>query len=398
MITQIELREDQQQIADHPARFKVVACGRRWGKTTLALVLAIRAAREGKRVWWVAPTYGMAFHPWRDLKTALAGEWTAKLEHDRFIEFEGGGSISVKSADDPDSLRGVGLDFVVIDEAAYVNDLTWGAVLRPALSDRGGSALLISTPHGGNWFWHLWQRGRDPQVDAWESWSAPTSANPIIPEGDIAEAQMILAPRVFEQEYLAQFVEIGGAIFTEPHKSAMLPEQVPTEPEPAHRYVMGVDFGRYGDFTVCTVIDATTNRMVAMDRFNILSWSVQRGRIAALAKAWNVASILAETNAMGEPNIEALRAEGLPVLAFSTTALSKMSLIEGLVRALDEKRLRLLPDKVLLDELASFTYRIGRHYTHYTAPVGRHDDTVIALALAWQVANVPRLSFAIAEV
>ena len=74
MITQIKLREDQQQIADSPARFKVVACGRRWGNTTLALVLAIRAAREGKRVWWVAPTYGLAFHPWVELKAALADE------------------------------------------------------------------------------------------------------------------------------------------------------------------------------------------------------------------------------------------------------------------------------------------------------------------------------------
>jgi hypothetical protein len=111
-----------------------------------------------------------------------------------------------------------------------------------------------------------------------------------------------------------------------------------------------------------------------------------------------VSMILAEANAMGEPNIEALRDQDLPIQGFTTTARSKPPLIEGLVVAIENEDLRLLPDPVLLGELESFAYSNTPFGTQYGAPPGRHDDTVIALALAWRLASVPRLTLAIAVV
>ncbi len=399
------LRPDQQAIAGHPARFKVVACGRRWGKTTLGLALAAEQARQGARVWWVAPTYGLAFHPWRAVKAAFAGQWTHKLEAERFVELEGGGTITVKSADDPDGLRGVGLDFVVVDEAAFVTEEAWGAALRPALADRRGRALLISTPRGRNWFYHAHQRGLDPLFEDWMAWRYPTAANPLILPAEIDEARAILPARIFQQEYEAEFLADGGEVFHNVQAAATAPAGAVYQP--GHRYLMGIDFGRYLDFTAVVVLDAggefelaAAPAMVALDRFNEVNWARQRARIARLAGAWGVQAILAEANAMGEPNIEALRAEGLPVSSFTTTARSKPLLIETLVKAIEERAVALLPDPVLIAELEAYTYTNDRHTgrTRYSAPPGLHDDTVIALALAWWLASTPRLALAVAEV
>lgn len=395
------LRPDQRAIALSRKRFKVVACGRRWGKTTLGLVLAVRHALYGRQVWWVAPTYGLAFWPWRTLKSALVGRWASKSESDRHIDLPGGGSITVKSADNPDGLRGVGLDFLVVDEAAYVAEEAWTGALRPALSDRRGRALIISTPRGRNWFYRVFQRGRDQLMRQWGAWQHSTAANPLIPQEEIEEARGLLPERVFTQEYLAEFLADGGEVFSGVRAAATAP--VDALPAPGRRCVMGVDFGRYQDYTALAVIDVDARPvpvMVALERFGGMSWSVQRARIAALARRWNVQGVLAEANAMGEPNIEALWREGLPITPFVTTARSKGGLIEGLAKAIAEGELRLLPDEVLLGELEAYTYSMDRYnvHTRYFAPPGLHDDTVIALALAWQLAASPRLALGVAEV
>jgi hypothetical protein len=391
------LRADQRAIETHAARFKVVACGRRWGKTMLGLVMAVTQARAGRRVWWVAPTYSMAFEPWRALKQALEDEWAYKLEAEHHIDLPGRGSITVKSADNPDTLRGVGLDFVVIDEAAFMAEEVWFAALRPALSDRGGQALIISTPRGRNWFWRLFNRGMDPLNPDWQAWQAPTAANPRIMPQDLDEARALLAARTFEQEYEAKFVEDGGTVFRRVREAAGF--TAPDGPQAGGYYVMGVDFGRQHDFTALAVIDTRIPALVALDRFSETFWNVQRARITALARRWQVRAVLAEANAMGEPNIEALQCEGLPVQGFVTTRASKPPLIETLVKALEDGELQQIPDPVLIAELEAYTYSVDRYgHAHYGAAPGQHDDTVIALALAWKLASTPRMTFAIAEV
>ena len=303
------LRGDQQIIAEHPARFKVVACGRRWGKTTLGLAMASAVAQAGGRVWWVAPTYGLAFHPWRALRLAHRDIWEAKLESERHIDLPGGGSLTVKSADDPDTLRGVGLDFVVLDEAAFLSEETWTAVIRPALSDRNGRALMISTPRGRNWFWQAYLRGQDPFHTEWHSWTYPTGANPLILPQEIEEARALLPERVFRQEYLAEFVEDGGTVFRNAAQAATASPQ--DRAQAGHRYIMGVDLARRVDFTVCAVIDLSLDppALVYLDRFNQIDWQFQIQRIAALAERFGVEQIMVDQTGVGDPVVEQLRQE-----------------------------------------------------------------------------------------
>lgn len=202
------------------ARLKVVCCGRRWGKSKAGLLACVeghgppgchKGAMEGGEIWWVAPSFPVASMIWRDLKHALRDAWSAKNEVDRRIELGSGGSISVRSADNPDSLRGVGLDGVVIDEAAFCQQETWTEAMRPALADKQGWAMFISTPSGQNWFYDLWNRAQT--IDDMEAWQRPTSDNPIIPPSELEAAKLELGPFTFSQEFDAQFVSPEGALF-----------------------------------------------------------------------------------------------------------------------------------------------------------------------------------------
>ena len=202
------LHPGQQAVHDSAARFRVAVCGRRWGKTLLGTLECLDVAVVGGRAWWVAPTYVMAREGWTPLKQlARQIPGTEIREADKEIILPGDGSVAVRSADRPDRLRGAGLDFVVVDEAAYVKGDTWTEALRPSLTDRQGGALFISTPAGYNWLKDLWD-GADRT--GWERWQQPTSVNPWIAAEEIEDARRDLGPTAFAQEFLAEFVEDGG--------------------------------------------------------------------------------------------------------------------------------------------------------------------------------------------
>jgi hypothetical protein len=300
----------------------------------------------------------------------------------RELLFAGGGTIAFKTAETGAGLLGQGLDLVILDEAALIREEAWQRDLRPALSDRQGRALFISTPRGQNWFWHAWLRGQDPEQTDWQSWRFPTSANPRIAASEIEEARGLLPSRIFEQEYLAEFLADGGAVFRNVAACATVPEGLP--PHPARRYTMGVDWGRSDDFTALAVLDTEYRQIVHIERFNQIGWTLQRGRLAVLAAKWKPETILAEENSMGGPNIEALQREGLPVRPFMTTPASKGPLIEALALAFEQERIGILNDPVLVGELQAYSMeRLPSGVFRYSAPAGMHDDTVIATALAW---------------
>ena len=167
-----KLHEAQEAVANSDARWKVLCAGRRFGKTRLGVQLCIQAALEGKRAWWVAPTFAIARVGWRAIEAAAMSfpqEIRPKVSIANMeVFFENGGYIGAKSADNPQRLRGEGLDFLVMDEAAFIKPEVWREVLRPTLTERKGSALFISTPMGmNNWFYDLWINAQDD--DNWET-------------------------------------------------------------------------------------------------------------------------------------------------------------------------------------------------------------------------------------
>lgn len=382
-VTLPKLHSGQRQVWECAARFNVLACGRRWGKTRLGALRCVTTGLRGGRAWWVAPSYPMSTVGWRLIKylsRQISG--MDKREVDRLIVYPGGGEVQVKSADNPDSLRGEGLNFLIMDECAFIKEMAWAEALRPALSDRRGGAMFISTPKGRNWFWRLWQMGQDPHQTEWHAWRFPTADNPYILPSEIEAARQLLPERIFAQEYLAEFLEDSGSVFRHVMDAATATEQA--EAQEGHEYVIGVDWGKHNDFTVLAVIDGTTHGMAYMDRFNQIDYQLQIGRLRAVVDRFRPTSIVAELNAMGEPLVEQLSREGMPVIGFTTTNASKMQVIDALSLAFEQSDLRILPDPVLIGELQAYEMeRLPSGVFRYNAPEGMHDDTVMALALSW---------------
>lgn len=381
------LHAGQRAVYEDRARFRVVACSRRWGKTALGAYEALFAALVlGKTVWWLAPTHAQGDGPWEGLlaaTTALHPRMYINRSKRKLIFTDfGGGSIEFKTANNPANLRGAGIDLVILDEAAFMQEGVWSDVVRPMLVTTIGYALFLSTPFGGNYFSRLFSRGLDPLEPDWSSHRYTIHDAPHIPASEIAALERESTARTWQQEFLAEFLADTGAVFRGVGAAMTItPGQTP---QPGARYVFGVDWGRDNDYTAIAVADATNGQIVHMERMREVGWALQRGRLMALAQVWQPDVVWAEANSIGSPNIEALQAEGLPVRPFTTTAQSKGPLIEGLALAVERGDVALVDDDVLRLELTAYTMdRLPGGGYRYSAPPGGHDDTVIAAALAW---------------
>ena len=233
----------QQTIADDSTRFRVVVAGRRFGKTHLSIrELAYHAREPGKEVWYVAPTYKMAKQiVWRKLKQRMQDlNWVKKHnETELTLQLINGSVISLKGADNYDSLRGVGLDFIVLDEFADIDPEAWYETLRPTLSDKQGRALFIGTPKGiGNWSYEVYQNSlEDP--DSWRSFQYTTIDGGNVKPEEIESARRDLDERTFRQEYMATFETFAGRIYYSFDRALNVKPY--TEPVPDVLYI-GMDF------------------------------------------------------------------------------------------------------------------------------------------------------------
>jgi hypothetical protein len=186
--------------------------------------------------------------------------------------------------------------------------------------------------------------------------------------------------RTYLQEWMAQFVD-DGSIFRNVHELASLS---PSEPVAGHQYVIGADWGRTNDATVFSVLDVTTKEQVFLDRMTDTDYATQRLRLQALSQKYLDAVVIAETNSIGQPNIEALQIMDVPVYGFTTTNATKAQVIQALELAFERKEFQLLKHDVQTTELMAYeSEKLPSGLIRYTAPEGMHDDTVMALALAW---------------
>jgi hypothetical protein len=391
------------QLAIHrsSARYRVVACGVRWGKTTAAAMEGVAAAiapAERSIGWVAAPTYDLADRVFREIEVIvlerLRHRLIAKKEAERRIllrNLAGGVSeIRAKSADNPVSLLGEGLDWLVVDEAARLKPSIWQGHLSQRLIDKCGWALLISTPKGKGYFYDLFRRGQPGIADAdYASWNMPTWSNPLLTAQLIEAERSRLPERVFAQEYGAQFVEGSGSVFRNVRECATGDWQ---EPAKGERYFGGLDLAKVEDFTVLTLMNSR-REVVFVDRFHRVDWSVQIQRLKAALKRFGEARVACDVTGVGDPIYEALRKEGCRVEPYPFTARSKAALVENLTLMLEERRL-VLPRVELwpegIEELEGFEYSVSEAgNVRSGAPSGMHDDCVMSLALAaWQARKV----------
>ncbi|MCD6551018.1 terminase family protein [Thermotoga sp.] len=375
------------------ARFKILCNGRRWGKSLYsAIEILPYVFMKEKRVWIVGPTYELAQKVFREVYKYVRPRkflWEANgrcvnSKSEMRIITNLGTEIVGKSADNPDSLIGEGLDLLIVDEAARIKEEVWNEALRPTLSDRSGRAIIISTPKGRNWFFRMWTRGKDPNFPEYQSWQHPSSENPYLKPEEIEEARRTLPERAFRQEFLAEFLDDTGGVFRGVRKNI---KKTLRDPKSGEFFYKGVDLAKYMDFTVICVLDQNGD-LVHFERFNQINWSLQMERIKQVDRKYP-GSTWIDSTGVGDPIFEDLRRQGLSVESFKFNHSSKEQLINKLALAIEQGTIHYEDIPELVNELEIFEYQISSSGNlKMNAPPGYHDDCVIALALAvWGMGN-----------
>lgn len=268
MNLEIKLLPWQQTVWNDDTRFKVVAAGRRTGKSRLAAWMLIVEALQADRghVWYVAPTQGQA----RDImwQTLLElGHSVIESSHvnNMQIKLINGAMISLKGADRPETMRGVSLKFVVLDEYADMKPSVFEQILRPALADLKGKALFIGTPMGRNHFWELYSYGEEGKDKEYKSWHFTSFDNPLLDPAEIEAAKKSMSSFAFRTEFMASFEAASGGIFKE--EWIKYDDEEPNE----GRYFVAVDLAGFEN-----VASATTAKKKRLDQTAIAIVKITR--------------------------------------------------------------------------------------------------------------------------
>ena len=366
----------------------------------MAVSLAGEAAIAGDPILWGAPTFGQCEIGWREMQRACGGG--AHFARNRMeVTFPSGGTVVFRSLDDPDNARGLTAFGVVLDEAPLIQQRAWYEVIRPIISDTDGWAMLMGTPKGKNYFWREFMAAQSGDRAESAAYQAPTLGVRRTPLGGLERAPHPLenphfsfqealllydtmTEKTFDQEFLAAFVEDSGGVFRRVTEAPVA--RLQERGEMGHRYVIGVDWGKYNDFTAIIVIDATDPRLLevcAIDRFNQIDYTLQMGRLSRMVERFQPGLIVAERNAAGEPLIEVMQRMGMPVWPFVTGNATKALAIDALSLALERGQIALPNHTALINELLAYdAEKLPSGMMRYGAPEGMHDDTVMSLAMA----------------
>ena len=375
----------QRAFLEARAPIRVLACGRRWGKTEAAAVEIARLLLEPapRMALLVAPSLEQALIPFERVAGLLrqAGQSPTIRRTPAPVLILGQSRLWARSAVRGGLyLRGRKAHLIVVDEAAYVPEPVVTEVLMPMLSDTGGRLALVSTPRGKNYFYRLYLEGQQGGERVW-SLRSPSWQNPLLsPRMLLMQAQM-MSERQFQVEYGAAFLDDAGQVFrTEWVDRALL-----TRLEPEGLIVAGVDWARYQDWTAVAILQGSQEaaRMLAIRRWQGLAWAEQVDTLARLLTAHGVQKVLCDRTGVGDPLVESLQnALSIPVEGLTFTRAVKQSLVEALALMLEQGRLQLLPDMALLQELYHFEVSATPAGVRFSAAHQSHDDMVIALALA----------------
>ena len=239
----IRLTKPQTRVWKSRARFKIISAGRRFGKSYLALTwLVNNALTLGGLNYYIAPSYVMGKQiAWRLLKELFGDHIKTKNESELFVEFENGSIVQIKGADNRDSLRGVSLSSVCLDEAAFMAKEVWTEVIRPATSDKQAPVLFISSPSGWNWFKELYDYASLGEDSNWQAWTFTTADGGNVTDEEIESARRELPIKAFNQEYLASFETLSNRVYSNFDRMQNVMESDPDLNDFPDLYI-GIDF------------------------------------------------------------------------------------------------------------------------------------------------------------
>lgn len=379
----------QMPIVEAKERFLVVCAGRRFGKTKIAAKIAIRECREpGKVVWWVANTYKNVVRGYREVLRQIPPGVLTKTPPPASVaasgrlvlNFPGGTRFEFYSGENPDAMAGEGVDYVIVDEAALQREVVWTQTIRPTLMDNNGGAMLISTPRGRNWFYTLYNRGQDPEYKDWASWKFTTADNPFIDEDEVKEMAKTLPAVMYEQEVLAEFVSDAGSVFR------LRDDSIKEMVKPNGHVYLGVDLAKHRDFTVFTASNADDRMPCYHDRFNAVSWPVQKERIVTahdnlLEMGAESVTLIMDSTGIGDVIFDDLEEEGMDIVPVKFSNEWKSKAVNLLSADIERGNAFLIDEQVHEFQTYAYTMSETTGRFKYSGPDGGHDDEVSAKLL-----------------
>jgi len=361
----------QQAVLNSSARFRVMMCGRRFGKSLIAQAISLKEAGENKKlIAYITPTYQLAKVFFDSIVSKLPSGQYESNKSDLLLVLPGGGSIRFFTGERLDAMRGLKFHLVIIDEASYIPNLEdgWNNSIRPTLTDYKGKAIFLSTPKGRNFFYSLFIKTNEPE---WESFKFTTYDNPFIDPSEIDAAKASLPHSVFEQEYMANPMENAANPFGSEHINKCT---YPLSGLPAEYY--GIDLAKSVDWTVIIGLDKN-GHVSHYERFQ-KDWMQTKLTIRLLKKT---AHIFIDSTGVGDAIVEDLQKHFNDMNGFKYTSTSKQQLMESLASSIHKGEIG-FPSGPIKDELEIFEYQFTSTGVRYNAPPGFHDDCVNSLALA----------------
>jgi hypothetical protein len=360
--------------------FYTLVCGRQIGKTLLLInmLLYYGINKPKTTLLWVSPFYSMAVKVLSQIIDAIELTPITKEANksEKIITLINGTRIYFRSAEKPETIRGLAIDYCFIDEAQDVSDGAFNKAILPTLTAKGKKCLIAGTPKSKNWFYQYFHRAEE---NNYNSYTAPSSISPYVSAEFLEEQKQSLPPSIYEQEFEAKWQEGDGEVFTGVDNVCILGEWTKNN-QPT---IAALDVGTKQDYSVLTIMDQQ-GKVVYMWRQRGIEYSEIVSKVVYLCKQYK-STLYVEANGVGDPIVEMIKKQYKQTYAFITTNSSKENIVRRLISDIADMLIE-LPSVNLFEplykELHAFQYKyLPSGKVSYAAMAGFHDDCVMSLAI-----------------
>lgn len=396
----------QLPVLQNPARFKVLVQHRKSWKTTLCINELFRWAAAIKGTYWyVAPFLNQAKKIiWQDPEMAAKycppDVWDKRNNSETFLTFPNGSVVYLLGADNPDSLRGPNPRGVVLDEFDDMRPEIWSQIIQPIMTANPLAwTWFVGTPKGRRGLFEKFSYAETSMAEAaakgvkseWFAKRLPASVSGIIKQEDLDEARKTTTEDFYKQEYEVEFLEGAGTYFKGVDMCLWNGKGEDAIPKKHSRYQIGMDWAKVNDYTVFTPFDLTTFKVLKQERFNQIDYNLQKARGEAIYLRFNKARCIMDSTGVGEPIFDDLSTRVHSLTPFQFTEQSRKDLLNNLQILIQQQKIKIPDDPILVNELKSFQYQLTeRGKVRIACPDSQHDDCVMSLALAvWDIPKEP---------
>lgn len=375
----LKQKEIHNSIINESYKYYILNIGRQFGKTMLGInqMLYWSINHKGCNIAWVTPIYKQSKKVFDEMEKVTKSSGLFEYNRSDLTISGFNSQIQFFSGERPHNIRGNTFDYLIVDEMAFTRPELWSEVLSATVLVKGKKVIFISTPKGKN---HFYQLSLQPNYDnRYKYFHYSSYDNPMIDAEDLEERKRSLPKHIFEQEYLAKFIDNASGLFKNVDSCVIKPA------ERTQKLFGGLDIGRADDYTVLTILNKNY-QMVYVQRWRQQEWSKIIDEVATKIREYN-AEIFVEVNNQGDVFYEMLQNKVYNnVQPYVTSTATKPIMIEDLAVHFENKDIGILNESWLVDELNAFTYIYNEktRRVQYGAPQGVHDDGVMSLALAVQ--------------